>query len=272
MQMPVNTFKQRLSAEQLIGLWVGLADPYCAELAANAGFDWLLLDGEHAPNDLRGLLGQLQAVAPYSREAGGSHPVIRPPIGDSVVIKQLLDIGAQTLLVPMVESAEQAFDLVRAMHYPPKGIRGVGAALARASRWNNIATYLAEADEQMCLLVQVESLKGLENLDAIAAVEGVDGVFIGPADLSAAMGHRGNPGHPDVQAAIEDAIARIRAAGKAAGILSADEKLARRYLELGCAFVAVGVDTSLLMRSLKALASNFKGTAEAPAASGSSVY
>ncbi|SFP72130.1 4-hydroxy-2-oxoheptanedioate aldolase [Geopseudomonas sagittaria] len=267
MQMPVNTFKQRLSSEQLIGLWVGLADPYCAELAANAGFDWLLLDGEHAPNDLRGLLGQLQAVAPYSSQA-----VIRPPIGDSVVIKQLLDIGAQTLLVPMVESAEQADELVRAMHYPPKGIRGVGAALARASRWNNIATYLAEADEQMCLLVQVESLKGLENLDAIAAVDGVDGVFIGPADLSAAMGHRGNPGHPDVQAAIEGAIARIRKAGKAAGILSADEKLARRYLELGCAFVAVGVDTSLLMRSLKALAANFKGTAPAPAAGGSSVY
>ena len=267
MQMPVNTFKQRLSAEQQIGLWVSLADPYCAELAANAGFDWLLLDGEHAPNDLRGLLGQLQAVAPYPSQA-----VIRPPIGDSVVIKQLLDIGAQTLLVPMVESAEQAAELVRAMHYPPKGIRGVGAALARASRWNNIATYLAEADEQMCLLVQVESLKGLENLDAIAAVEGVDGVFIGPADLSAAMGHRGNPGHPEVQAAIEGAIARIRAAGKAAGILSADEKLARRYLELGCAFVAVGVDTSLLMRSLKALAANFKGTAPAPAAPGSSVY
>ncbi len=135
------------------------------------------------------------------------HPIVRPPIGDAVLIKQLLDIGAQTLLVPMVESAEQAAELVRAMHYPPKGIRGVGAALARASRWNNIATYLAEADEQMCLLVQVESLKGLENLDAIAAVEGVDGVFIGPADLWR-MGHRGNPGHPEVQAAIEDAIAR----------------------------------------------------------------
>ena len=267
MKLPINTFKQRLKAEQQIGLWVGLADPYCAELAANAGFDWLLLDAEHAPNDLRALLGQLQAVAAYP-----GHPIVRPPIGDAVLIKQLLDIGAQTLLVPMVESAEQAAELVRAMHYPPKGIRGVGAALARASRWNNIATYLAEADEQMCLLVQVESLKGLENLDAIAAVEGVDGVFIGPADLSAAMGHRGNPGHPEVQAAIEDAIARIRAAGKAAGILSADEKLARRYLELGCAFVAVGVDTSLLMRSLKTLAATFKGAAPAPAAPGSSVY
>ncbi|GLK59512.1 4-hydroxy-2-oxoheptanedioate aldolase [Azotobacter vinelandii] len=265
MHMPVNRFKQGLAATQQIGLWVGLADPYCAELAANAGFDWLLLDAEHAPNDLRSLLAQMQAVAPYP-----GHPIIRPPVGDAVLIKQLLDIGAQTLLVPMVERAEQAEELVRAMHYPPTGIRGVGAALARASRWNNIPTYLAEADEQMCLLVQVESLKGLENLDAIAAVDGVDGVFIGPADLSAAMGHRGNPGHPEVQAAIEDAIARIRAAGKAAGILSADEKLARRYLALGCAFVAVGVDTSLLMRSLKSLAANFKGAA--PVAAGGSVY
>lgn len=265
MQMPVNTFKQRLAAEQQIGLWVGLADPYCAELAANAGFDWLLLDGEHAPNDLRSLLGQLQAVAPYASQA-----VIRPPIGDTVLIKQLLDIGAQTLLVPMVESAAQAAELVRAMRYPPHGIRGVGAALARASRWNNIPDYLERADEQMCLLVQVENLAGLENLDAIAAVEGVDGVFIGPADLSAAMGHRGNPGHPQVQAAIEDAIARIRRAGKAAGILSGDERLARRYLELGCAFVAVGVDSSVLMRALRNLAGTFKGNA--PAAAGGGVY
>lgn len=267
MPMPVNTFKQRLATEQLIGLWVGLADPYCAELAANAGFDWLLLDGEHAPNDLRSLLGQLQAVAPYASQA-----VIRPPIGDTVLIKQLLDIGAQTLLVPMVETAEQAAELVRAMHYPPKGIRGVGASLARASRWNNIPTYLDEADAQMCLLVQVENLKGLENLDAIAAVEGVDGVFIGPADLSAAMGYRGNPGHLEVQAVIEDAIGRIRKAGKAAGILSGDETLARRYLELGCAFVAVGVDSSVLMRALRGLVHRFKGTAPAEATPGGSVY
>ncbi|HDY6491325.1 TPA: 4-hydroxy-2-oxoheptanedioate aldolase, partial [Pseudomonas aeruginosa] len=229
MDLPVNRFKQRLrSGEAQIGLWLGLADPYCAELAANAGFDWLLLDGEHAPNDLRSLLGQLQALAPYPGQ-----PVIRPVQGDTALIKQLLDIGAQTLLVPMVDSAAQAEGLVRAVRYPPAGVRGVGSALARASRWNSVAEYLNHADEQMCLLVQVENLEGLANLDAIAAVEGVDGVFIGPADLSAAMGHRGNPGHPEVQAAIEDAIRRIRAAGKAAGILSADEALARRYLELG---------------------------------------
>lgn len=258
MDMPINTFKQRLlSGPAQIGLWLGLADPYCAELAANAGFDWLLIDGEHAPNDLRGLLGQLQAVAPYASQA-----VIRPVIGDTALIKQILDIGTQTLLVPMVESAGQARELVRAIHYPPSGVRGVGSALARASRWNTIPGYLDKADEQMCLLVQIENLEGLANLDAIVAVDGVDGVFIGPADLSAAMGHRGNPGHPEVQAAIEDAIVRIGKAGKAAGILSADQKLARRYIELGAKFVAVGVDTTVLMRGLQTLAATFK---DAPA-------
>ncbi|MDF9617995.1 4-hydroxy-2-oxoheptanedioate aldolase [Pseudomonas entomophila] len=254
MHMPINTFKQRLrSGQAQIGLWLGLADPYCAELAANAGFDWLLLDGEHAPNDLRSLLGQLQAVAPYPAQ-----PIVRPVIGDTALIKQLLDIGAQTLLVPMVESAEQARGLVRAMRYPPEGVRGVGSALARASRWNSIPGYLDQADEQMCLLVQIENREGLANLDAICAVDGVDGVFIGPADLSAAMGHRGNPGHPEVQAAIEDALVRIQQAGKAAGILSADPQLARRYIELGAAFVAVGVDTTVLMRGLQTLAGVFK--------------
>lgn len=267
MDMPVNTFKHRLrSGEAQIGLWLGLADAYCAELAANAGFDWLLIDGEHAPNDLRGMLGQLQAVAPYP-----SQPVIRPVIGDTALIKQVLDIGVQTLLVPMVESAEQARTLVKAIHYPPKGVRGVGSALARASRWNSIAGYLDHADEQMCLLVQIENREGLANLEAIAAVEGVDGVFIGPADLSASMGHRGNPGHPEVQAAIEDAIARIRNAGKAAGILSADQALARRYIELGAAFVAVGVDTTVLMRGLQSLAAAFKDS-PAPASAAGAIY
>ncbi|MBS9762071.1 4-hydroxy-2-oxoheptanedioate aldolase [Pseudomonas mosselii] len=264
MDMPINTFKQRLRTGQAqIGLWLGLADPYCAELAANAGFDWLLLDGEHAPNDLRGLLGQLQAVAPYPAQ-----PIVRPVIGDTALIKQLLDIGAQTLLVPMVESAEQARQLVRAMRYPPHGVRGVGSALARASRWNSLPGYLDQADEQMCLLVQVENREGLANLDAICAVEGVDGVFIGPADLSADMGHRGDPGHPEVQAAIDDAIVRIGRAGKAAGILSADEALARRYIELGAAFVAVGVDTTVLMRGLQTLAGKFKEGAATSAQGG----
>lgn len=256
MHLPINPFKQRLQhPEPQIGLWLGLANAYCAELAANAGFDWLLLDGEHAPNDLRSLLAQLQAIAPYP-----AHGIIRPPVGDTALIKQLLDIGAQTLLIPMVESAEQARELVRAMRYPPEGIRGVGSALARASRWNTIPDYLDQADEHMCLLVQIENLEGLANLEAIAAVAGVDGLFIGPADLSAAMGHRGNPGHPEVAAAIETAIASIRKAGKAAGILSADPKLARRYIELGAHFVAVGVDTTVLMKGLQGLLGQYRNT------------
>lgn len=262
-----NAFKARLKAgEPQIGLWLGLADAYCAELAANAGFDWLLIDGEHAPNDLRSLLGQLQAIAPYP-----SQPIIRPVVGDTALIKQVLDIGVQTLLVPMVESADQARELVRAITYPPHGVRGVGSALARASRWNSVPDYLDKADEEMCLLVQIENTVGLANLDEIASVDGVDGVFIGPADLSAAMGHRGNPGHPDVQAAIEDAIARVRKAGKAVGILSADETLARRYLELGATFVAVGVDTTVLMRGLQTLAGRFKNI-EPPAPASGGVY
>lgn len=260
----LNEFKQRLSTRQpQIGLWLGLADPYCAELAANTGFDWLLIDGEHAPNDLRSILAQLQAVAPYR-----SQPVVRPVSGDAALIKQLLDIGAQTLLVPMVETAEQARALVRAVTYPPKGIRGMGSGMARASRWNTIPDYLDQADGEICLLLQVESLEGLANLNAIVAVEGVDGVFIGPADLSAAMGYRGNPGHPDVQEAIEDAVKRICDAGKAAGILTPDERLARRYLALGATFVAVGVDTTVLMRGLKALSARFNNGDHTPAGGG----
>lgn len=255
MNFPINRFKQALKENRPhIGLWLGFADPYCAEICAGAGFDWVLLDGEHAPNDVRSLLGQLQAVAPYP-----VHPVVRPVEGNTALIKQLLDIGAQTLLIPMVESAEQAAALVAAMRYPPAGVRGVGGPLARASRWNRVPAYQQQADEHMCLLVQVESRKGLDNLDAIARVEGVDGVFIGPADLSASMGHGINPGHPDVQRAIEDGIARIRASGKAAGILSVDEALARRYLALGCTFVAVGVDVSLLVQATRKLAERFKG-------------
>lgn len=255
MQLPVNHFKRRLqSSEPIIGLWLGLANAYTAELAANADFDWLLLDGEHAPNDLRTLLEQLQAIAPYA-----SQPVIRPRIGDTAIIKQLLDIGAQTLLIPMVDTAEQAAELVKAMHYPPKGIRGVGSALARASRWNTVPDYLHKAGDELCLLVQIETKAGLDNLDAILNTDGVDGVFIGPADLSASLGHLGNPKHPDVQNAIEDAFKRIKQAGKASGILMADKALAKRYIELGCNFVAVGTDTSIFMQSLKNLADEFKG-------------
>jgi 4-hydroxy-2-oxoheptanedioate aldolase len=264
MKMPVNHFKRALAEGQLqIGLWLGLTDSNCAEISAGAGFDWLVIDAEHAPNDVRTIQAQLQAIAPYPVA-----PVVRATIGDVAHIKQLLDLGGQTLLVPVVETAEQAALLVRATRYPPGGIRGVGSALARASRWNRIGSYLNEADEQICLLVQVETARGVENLDAIARTPGVDGVFIGPADLSAALGHRGNPEHPQVQAVIEKSIAGILAAGKAAGILATSEPLARKFIALGCTFVAVGVDTTLLARATQALAEKFKETKSAPAPSG----
>ncbi|WP_163559127.1 4-hydroxy-2-oxoheptanedioate aldolase [Halomonas sp. NO4] len=254
MTLPDNPFKRRLQAgEPQTGLWLGLANPYTAEMAATAGFDWLLLDAEHSPNDLKSLLAQLQAVAPYA-----SQPIVRPPVGEAVLIKQYLDIGVQTLLVPMVESAEQAQALVDAMRYPPHGRRGVGHVLARAARWGRVDDYLDRADDAMCLLVQVETRAGLDNLEAIAAVEGVDGVFIGPADLSAALGHLGDAGHPEVRGAIGDAIRRIRSAGKATGIVTVDESEARGYLEAGCTFVGVGVDTLLLMNALHGLAERFR--------------
>lgn len=264
-----NPFKAALAQPAAqIGLWLGLADPYTAELCATAGFDWLLIDGEHGPNDLRSMLGALQAVAAYA-----AHPVVRVPHGDAALIKQVLEIGATTLLVPMVEDAQQARDLVQAMRYPPQGIRGVGSGLARSSRWGADADYLRTANERMCLLVQVETAAAIARVDEIAAVEGVDGVFIGPADLSASMGHLGQPGHPEVRAAIENAFRRILAAGKAPGILAVDETLARHYIGLGARFVAVGVEATLLAQAARALARHFKEeTPAASAAAGSSGY
>ncbi len=257
MQLPVNPFKRALAERRpQIGLWLAMAHPYPAEIVAGAGFDWLLIDGEHAPNQLQSTLAQLQAVAPYP-----VHPIVRPAWNDMVEIKRLLDIGAQTLLVPMVQSAEEARAAVAAMRYPPHGTRGVGSALARASRWNRMDDYVRRADAEMCTLVQVETPRGVEHLDAILAVEGVDGVFIGPADLAASMGHPGEPGHPEVRKTIDDAIRRIVAADKAAGILSADPAQARHYLSLGATFVAVGTDVTLLARGAEQLARSFASVA-----------
>jgi 4-hydroxy-2-oxoheptanedioate aldolase len=251
MQTPINTFKQALHNQQAqIGLWLSLANTMSTEICAGAGFDWLLLDGEHTPNDLQSMLVQLQTIAAYR-----SQPVCRVPVGDTALIKQYLDLGVPNLLVPMVDTPEQARALVQACRYPPDGIRGMAGA--RASRWGRYPRYALEANAQICLLVQVETRLALSNLDAIATIDGIDGVFIGPADLSASLGHVGNPGHPDVQAAIEDAIGRIRKAGKAPGILTADTALARRYLELGALFVAVGLDTGMLTRGTNALAAEF---------------
>jgi 4-hydroxy-2-oxoheptanedioate aldolase len=265
MQSPINPFKQALQEKRArIGLWLGLADHYTTEICAGAGFDWLLIDGEHSPNDLRTILQQAQVIAAYP----GTHAIARVPVGHghvgTALIKQYLDLGIQTLLVPMVDTAQQATELVRAMRYPPDGIRGMGGA--RASRWGRYPNYAKEANAQVCLLVQAETREALNNLEAIAATEGVDGIFIGPADLSASLGHVANPGHPEVQAAIDDAIERITRAGKAAGILTTDEALARRYLEMGATFVAVGLDNNLLARATSELAAKFKtGTAAAPA-------
>lgn len=256
---PANRFKQALAQQGAqIGLWLGLADPYTAELCATSGFDWLLIDGEHGPNDLRSMLAALQAVAPYP-----VHPVVRISHGDTVLIKQVLEIGATTLLVPMVETAEQARALVAATRYPPRGVRGVGSGLARSSRWSAHGHYLHEADDSICLLVQVETAAALAQIDEIAAVDGVAGVFIGPSDLSASMGHLGNPGHPVVRAAIDDGIARILAAGKAPGILAVDEDLARHCIAAGARFVAVGVDATILARATRALSARFKTAATA---------
>ena len=244
-----NGFKAALRADCVqIGLWQALASPYTAEICATSGFDWLLFDGEHGPNDVPSLLAQLQAVNGYP-----VHAVARPPAGETWLIKQYLDIGFTTLLIPFVETAEQARALVAAVRYPPAGVRGVASGLVRASRWNHIAGYLDRADDEICLLVQVETPAALANLAAIVAVDGVDGVFLGPADLSAALGHRGQPEHPAVVARIEGAIAAIVVAGKPAGILTANLDLARRYVGLGCRFVAVGSDVGLLATSASGL-------------------
>ena len=254
MQLPANAFKAALRAGRpQIGLWLGLADAYVSELLASTGFDWLAIDAEHAPNDPRSVLAQLQAIAPYP-----VHPVVRTASGDATLLKQYLDIGAQTLLIPMVESAEQAARIVAATRYPPAGIRGVGSALARASRWNQVSDYLRSCQQEICVLVQVESAVGLDDLPAIAATEGVDGVFFGPADLAASMGLLGKSADARVQDAIAQGIKTVLSAGKAAGVLSADPSVARQYLAAGARFVAVGIDTTLLVRAARDLRALFK--------------
>ncbi|HEY4200658.1 MAG TPA: 4-hydroxy-2-oxoheptanedioate aldolase [Devosiaceae bacterium] len=253
MPAPRNAFKAALTARKVqIGLWLGLANGYTAEIAAGSGFDWLVIDGEHGPNTLPTMVSQLQAVA-----ASPSAAVVRAPIGETWILKQLLDIGAQTILVPMVENAGQARELVRAVHYPPLGVRGVGAALARASAFSRIGDYLQTADDEICLLVQIESRQGMTAIEAIAEVEGIDGIFIGPSDLAADMGYLGRPGEKAVQEAVEDGLRRIVATGKPAGILTGDTALAAGYLELGATFVAVGTDVTLFANALSGLAKKF---------------
>jgi 4-hydroxy-2-oxoheptanedioate aldolase len=253
MELPRNRFKEALRAGRAqIGLWSSLSSSYTVEVVAGAGFDWLLLDMEHSPNDVESLLGQLQAAAPYP-----TYPVVRVPWNDMVAIKRVLDVGAQALLVPYVSTREEAVAAVSHTRYPPRGVRGV-AGTTRATRFGRIKDYAVRAHEELCLLVQVETRAALDNIEAICAVEGVDGVFIGPADLHASLGYPGEVANPKVKPLIDDAIRRIRRAGKAPGILTPSEADARHWLECGALFVAVGADVGILARGAEALAAKFK--------------
>jgi 4-hydroxy-2-oxoheptanedioate aldolase len=248
-----NPFKSALhSQRRQIGLWSGLGSNMVAEILAHAGFDWIVLDTEHAPNEVPSLLTQLQAMT-----GGSAEPVVRCAWNDPVLIKRILDVGVRSLLVPWVQNAEEARRAVAASRYPPSGIRGIAVA-TRATRWGKQMDYHHRSNHEMCIIVQIETGAALREIEAIAAVDGVDGIFVGPSDLAADLGHLSNPGHPDVQAAIKDAATRVRAAGKAAGILTADTAAAQRYLDMGFTFVAVGSDSGVLMQGASKLAQTFK--------------
>lgn len=248
-----NAFKAGLKAKKLqIGLWQSLCSNIAAEICSDSGFDWLLLDTEHSPNEIPNLLSQLQAM-----ELGTAAPIIRPAWNDAVLAKRCLDIGAQTLLFPYVQNAEEAKAAVASTRYAPQGIRGVSVA-ARASRYGRTPGYLTKANDEICVLVQVETRASLDQIEAIAKVDGVDGVFIGPSDLAASLGHLGNPQHADVQAAMKNAVERLTAIGMPAGMLTGNEEEARRYIDWGYLFVAVGSDVGLLAKSADTLAKKFK--------------
>lgn len=253
MDLPRNPFKHAIAAgTQQIGLWSSLSSNYTVEVIAGAGFDWILLDTEHSPNDLESVLTQLQACAPYA-----THPVVRVAWNDTVLIKRYLDVGVQSLLIPFVQNAEEARAAVAATRYPPQGVRGV-AGTTRANRFGRVPGYAKRAHEELCVLLQVETKEALDNIEAICAVEGVDGVFIGPADLHASLGYLGETGNPAVVPMIEDAIRRIRKAGKAAGVLTSVEAEVRRYIAAGCTFTAVGADVGVLARGVEALLAKYR--------------
>jgi len=261
---PANRFKERLrNGEQLIGLWSTLGDATVAELLSGCGYDWLLIDAEHGPNDLRTVLSQIQAIESGERlldvERGElSQPVVRIREADESLLKQYLDIGARNLLVPMINSVEEAQVAAEAVRYPPRGSRGVGSGLARASGWGRFADYLGAADAGVCLIVQAETRQAITNLREIAGVDGVDAVFFGPADLAADLGHPGQQSHPDVVAAITEGIAAAADAGKPAGIMLTDVTQTQRWLGRGISFAGVGADSMLLVRAAEALLANFR--------------
>ncbi|MDB6141655.1 MAG: 2,4-dihydroxyhept-2-ene,7-dioic acid aldolase [Pseudomonas sp.] len=247
MQTPINHFKQALVERQQIGMFSTLGSNTLVELLAGCGFDWIMLDTEHSPNDMSELISQLQAMSAHE-----VCPIVRPAWSDMIMIKRILDAGAQTLLIPSIQSAEEAVTAVSFTRYPPYGIRGVSGS-SRAANYGLNPNYLRTADNEICILAQIETVEGLRNLESIAAVEGIDGVFIGPADLAASLGHLGDTQHPEVQAAVDDAFRRLRALGKPAGYLTLNEAEAERRIAEGIAVVGVATDTSIIMRSAKAL-------------------
>ncbi|MGO2558375.1 MULTISPECIES: HpcH/HpaI aldolase family protein [unclassified Brachybacterium] len=264
MPLPLKeTFREDLTAQQsagesrrpLAGMWLCSGSPLVAEIAAGSGLDWLLLDMEHSPVTLDAVLTQLQAIAAYPIT-----PMVRIPVGDAVIIKQVLDLGAQNLLVPMVSTAEQAREMVEAVHYPPRGRRGVGSALSRSARWNRVEGYLGDAAQHVALFVQIESAEAVENIEQILAVDGIDGIFVGPSDLSASMGLLGQQSHPDVVAAVRHCVAAARSAGVPVGVNAFDPDVARGYVEDGADFLLVGADVSLLARGSEELAAQWVPT------------
>jgi 4-hydroxy-2-oxoheptanedioate aldolase len=253
MDMPVNQFKRGLkSGPPQCGCWLSLASVVATEICAGAGFDWLLIDTEHAPNELHMVHAQILAASAYPVPI-----LVRPAWNDTVILKRLLDLGVQSFVVPYVQNAEEAARAVAATRYPPKGVRGVSVS-SRSSRFGRVKDYLPRADDEICVIVQIESREGLNNIEAIAAVEGVDGLFIGPQDLAADLGHLGNPSHSDVQAAIADALTRMKKAGKAPCILSFAEADSKKWIAHGARMVAVTSDLFLLAKESTALAARFK--------------
>ena len=261
--MPLHlapSFRARLTSSDraLIGMWACSGSPLVTEVAAGSGLDWLLIDMEHSANTLESVLLQLQAAAAYPIA-----PLVRVAANDTVAIKQVLDLGAQNIIVPMVSSAAEAKAAVAATRYPPEGVRGVGSALARSARWNRVDRYLQESAEHTSLTVQIETAAGVDAAAEIAAIDGIDAVFVGPSDLSASMGLLGQQTHPSVMAAVEHVFSAVQAAGKPVGVNAFDPVAADAYIAAGADFVAVGADVALLARASEALAARFI-TAEAP--------
>jgi len=249
-----NKFKTAIKAgHKQYGIWNGIPHSYAAEILAGAGFDWVLVDAEHGPFDINQIVIQLQAMSRYPVT-----PIVRMPNADPVYVKTLMDAGVQSFIIPMIENGETAELMAKALKYPPEGFRGVGTALARAAQWNRVNNYFQLANDQMCLITQVESIKGVEALDDILAIKGVDVVFMGPADLAGTMGHLGNPGHPDVKALVNDCLKRIVDAGKVPGVLTSSKELIADYTEKGAKMIGVGLDTIILAKATKEIAEFYK--------------